>query len=90
MVKHHRVWTDEDIERLRAHISRRGSLARATVMFGRTEHALRERATTLGMRFPTVQQLRRRAAGLDGLPHQRDKSIGNFVSLGVLSKRRRN
>jgi adenylosuccinate lyase len=87
MVKRHRVWTDEDVERLRKHIARGCSLARATVIFGRTEHALREQATTLGMRFPTIQELRRRAAGLDGLPHQRDKSIGNSVSLASLRSR---
>jgi hypothetical protein len=59
----HRGWSDEDSERLRAHIARGGSLARATVMFGRTEQALRAHAAVLGLRFLTINELRRRARG---------------------------
>jgi hypothetical protein len=70
MVKcaHHRAWTDEDLERLRAHIARRGSLARASVRFGRTEHALRACAASLGLKFPTISELRKRAKGSDHAP----------------------
>jgi hypothetical protein len=59
----HRGWSDEDTERLRAHIARGGSLARATVMFGRTEQALRAHAAVVGLKFLTINELRRRAKG---------------------------
>ena len=59
----HRGWSDEDSERLRAHIARGGSLARATVIFGRTEQALRAHAAVLGLKFLTINELRRRAKG---------------------------
>jgi hypothetical protein len=59
----HRGWSDEDTERLRAHIARGGSLARATVMFGRTEQALRAQAAVVGLKFLTINELRRRAKG---------------------------
>jgi hypothetical protein len=59
----HRGWSDEDTERLRAHIARGGSLARATVIFGRTEQALRAHAAVVGLKFLTINELRRRATG---------------------------
>lgn len=59
----HRSWTDEQTERLRAHIERGGSSARAAVMFRRTQGAVRAHAATCGLKFPTISQLRRRAAG---------------------------
>jgi hypothetical protein len=59
----HRGWSDEDTERLRAHIARGGSLARATVIFGRTEQALRAHAAVVGLKFLTINELRRRARG---------------------------
>jgi formate-dependent phosphoribosylglycinamide formyltransferase (GAR transformylase) len=55
-------------ERLRAHIARRGSLARASVMFGRTEDALRAHAASLGLKFPTISELRKRAKGSEHVP----------------------
>jgi hypothetical protein len=59
----HRPWSLEDSERLRQHILRGGSLARATVKFARTQQALREQARTLGLKFVTIRELRKRAAG---------------------------
>ncbi len=59
----HRSWSDEDTGRLRVHIERGGSAARAAVMFHRTQGAVRAHAATCGLKFPTISQLRRRAAG---------------------------
>jgi hypothetical protein len=59
----HRIWTEEDTERLRAHIAGGGSLARATVIFGRTEQAVRAHAASIGLKFLTISELRRRARG---------------------------
>jgi hypothetical protein len=57
------VWSVEDIERLRQHIDRGGSAARATGMFKRTEAAVRAKALELGLKFPSINELRRRARG---------------------------
>ena len=59
------VWSVEDIERLRQHIDRGGSAARAAAMFKRTEAAVRAKALELGLKFPSIQVLRRRARGDD-------------------------
>lgn len=59
----HRSWTDEETGRLRDHIARGGSAARAAVMFRRTQGAVRAHAATCGLRFPTISELRRRATG---------------------------
>jgi hypothetical protein len=59
----HRSWTDEESERLRAHIERGGSAARAAVMFRRTQGAVRAHAAACGLKFPTISELRRRASG---------------------------
>lgn len=59
----HRSWTDEETQRLRAHIERGGSAARAAVIFNRTQGAVRAHAAACGLKFPTVSELRRRAAG---------------------------
>jgi hypothetical protein len=59
----HRSWTDEETGRLRAHIERGGSAARAAVMFHRTQGAVRAHAAACGLKFPTISELRRRAAG---------------------------
>jgi hypothetical protein len=80
----HRIWSDEDTERLRQHIARGGSLARATVIFDRTEQAMRAHAATLGLKFLTIHELRRRAVGLDRLPH---RSIGNEAPAAGISSR---
>jgi len=57
------LWSAEDIERLRQHIERGGSAVRAAAMFKRTEPAVRAQARELGLKFPTINQLRRRARG---------------------------
>jgi hypothetical protein len=73
----HKTWTPEDTERLRLHIERGGSLARAAVVFKRTEASVRDHAGKHGWKFPTILQLRRRALGLqpgsrfDSQPSQR-------------------
>jgi hypothetical protein len=59
----HRSWTEHDTERLRAHIARGGSAARAAVMFHRTQGAVRAHAAACGLKFPTISELRRRASG---------------------------
>jgi hypothetical protein len=59
----HRSWTPDDTERLRLHIERGGSAARAAVVFRRTEQAVRAHASTCGWKFPTIRELRRRATG---------------------------
>jgi hypothetical protein len=59
------VWSVEDIERLRQHIDRGGSAARAAGMFKRTEAAVRAKALELGLKFPSINELRRRARGSD-------------------------
>lgn len=58
----YKAWSDEDIERLREHIARGGSVARASVMFGRTKAAARAQAASLGLRFLTVRELRAQIA----------------------------
>jgi hypothetical protein len=58
-----RAWTEEDTERLRVHIERGGSAMRAAVMFKRSEQAVRTHAHACGWKFPTINELRRRAAG---------------------------
>jgi hypothetical protein len=59
----HRPWTQEDTERLKQHIGRGGSAARAAVMFKRTEQAVRAHASACGWKFPTIRELRKRATG---------------------------
>ena len=63
MGRRHRSWTAEETEQLRAHIARGGSAARAAVIFKRTEGAMRAHANACGLKFPTINQLRRRALG---------------------------
>jgi hypothetical protein len=58
-----RIWTAEDSERLRLHIARGGSAPRAAVMFKRSQAAVRAHASELGLKFPTIRELRRKAAG---------------------------
>ena len=48
-----RVWTAEDTERLRRHIEQGGSVARASVIFRRSEQAVRSHAGSNGWKFPT-------------------------------------
>jgi hypothetical protein len=57
------VWSAEEIERLRRHIERGGSAARAAAMFKRTEAAVKARVRELGLKFLTIYELRRRARG---------------------------
>ena len=58
-----RSWTAEDDDRLRQHIVRGGSATRAVVILKRSEHALRARAAELGLRFPSIRELRAKARG---------------------------
>jgi len=58
-------WTPEENERLRAHVASGGSAARAAVMFKRTQPAVRSHATELGLRFPSIRELRVRMGGGD-------------------------
>jgi hypothetical protein len=71
--RNNRVWSADDTERLRLHIEGGGSAARAMVIFKRSEQAVREHARTFGWRFPTIKELRRRAAGTEA-------PLGNFDS----------
>jgi len=48
---------------MRSHIAAGGSAARASVIFKRTESAVRARAAELGLKFPTIRELRSRATG---------------------------
>lgn len=65
----HRSWTDEETGRLRAHIASGGSAARAAVMFRRTQGAVRAHAAACGLKFPTINELRRRASGTVHIPY---------------------
>jgi hypothetical protein len=60
-----RVWSDHDTERLRVLTASGGSVSRASVMFRRSAQAVRTKASQHGWKFPTIKQLRSRAAGLD-------------------------
>jgi hypothetical protein len=68
MINRKRAWTPEDDERLRAHIAAGGSAARAVAMFRRSEQAIRTHALELGLRFPSIRELRARAGALAGPP----------------------
>jgi hypothetical protein len=57
------VWTAEEVERLRLHIEKGGSVSRAIAIFKRPEDALRRKAQEHGWKFPTIRQLRNRASG---------------------------
>jgi hypothetical protein len=59
-----RPWTEEEDDRLRSHIERGGSAVRAAIMFKRSQQAVRSRARELGLRFPTIAQLRKRSLGI--------------------------
>jgi hypothetical protein len=59
----HRPWSAEDTERLRVHIERGGSTARAAVVFKRTRQAVKAHASACGWKFPTIRQLRKKAMG---------------------------
>jgi hypothetical protein len=50
---------------LRHHIEQGGSVARAVSVFKRTEQSLRAHARDLGIRFPTIRELRDKAVGAD-------------------------
>jgi hypothetical protein len=58
-----RPWTAEEDARLRAHIAKGGSPGRASVMLKRTDQSVRTRAAELGLKFPTIKELRARASG---------------------------
>lgn len=58
-----RVWTSEEMQQLREHIEKGGSLSRAVAKFKRTEEALRRQASGQGWKFPTIRQLRNKASG---------------------------
>lgn len=60
-----RVWSDEDRAVLRQHIAAGGSAFRAAVKFKRSEAAVCDQARQMGLRFPTIQQLRKKAAGAE-------------------------
>ena len=64
MMPRNRAWTAADDERLKSHIARGGSAGRASVMLRRSEQAVKTRAADLGLRFPTIRELRERAAGI--------------------------
>jgi hypothetical protein len=57
------MWTDEASQRLREHIARGGSAARASIIFKRSVQAVRSHASSLGLKFPTIRQLRAKALG---------------------------
>jgi len=61
MINRKRAWTPEDDERLRAHIAAGGSAARAVAIFRRSQQAIRTHAAELGLRFPSIRELRARA-----------------------------
>jgi hypothetical protein len=71
MMSRKRAWTIEDDERLRQHIARGGSAGRASVMLRRSEQSVRTRAAELGLKFPTIRELRLRAGGAGMPPSER-------------------
>lgn len=71
----HRSWTEDETERLRAHIARGGSATRAAVMFHRTQGAVRAHAAACGLRFPTISELRRRASGASSVARTQSASL---------------
>jgi hypothetical protein len=71
MISRKRAWTTEDDERLRSHIARGGSAGRASVMLKRSEQSVRTRAAELGLKFPTIRELRARAGGAGMPPSER-------------------
>jgi hypothetical protein len=75
MISRKRAWTPEDDERLRSHIARGGSAGRASVMLKRSEQSVRTRAAELGVKFPTIRELRLRAGGTGLLPADRTGAI---------------
>jgi hypothetical protein len=58
-----RAWSEDETERLRLHIERGGSAARAAVMFKRSWAAVKAHAGIHGWKFPTIKELRKRAMG---------------------------
>ena len=58
MLSRKRSWSDEDNARLKAHIEAGGSAFRASVIFKRSEAQVRAHATKLGLKFPSIRQLR--------------------------------
>lgn len=58
-----RAWSEHDTERLRQHIERGGSVARAAVIFRRSGQAVRAHAAANGWKFPTIRELRCKATG---------------------------
>jgi hypothetical protein len=71
MMSRKRAWTPDDDERLRSHIARGGSAGRASVMLKRSEQSVRTRAAELGLKFPTIRELRARAGGTGMSPADR-------------------
>jgi hypothetical protein len=63
-----RSWSAEDDARLRAHIAKGGSAGRAAVMLKRSDQSVRTRAAELGLKFPTIRELRARATGQQAAP----------------------
>lgn len=63
MMSRKRAWEPSEDDRLRLHIAGGGSAARASVVFRRSQGAVRARAAELGLKFPTISALRKKAAG---------------------------
>lgn len=63
MTPRKRSWSAEDDAKLRAFIEKGGSPARAAVMLKRSSQAVRTHAADLGLKFPTIRELRARASG---------------------------
>jgi hypothetical protein len=51
-------WDDQQLDRLRQHVARGGSLMRAAVIFNRPMTQIRLKAKEIGHPFPTLQQSR--------------------------------
>jgi hypothetical protein len=76
------LWSDEDSKRLNE--QRAGVRRRAPRMFGRTEHGVRTYALSIGLKFPTIWELRRRAVGSTPQIEARE-FIGNRTARGKRS-----
>ncbi len=75
MTPRKRAWTPDDDERLRLHIARGGSAGRASVMLKRSGQSVRTRAAELGLKFPTIRELRQRAGGAGMPPSERSSVV---------------
>jgi hypothetical protein len=56
------TWTQEDNERIKAFVVKGASVIRAAAALKRTRISVRDQARRLGMPFPTLRDIRKKAA----------------------------